>query len=74
MARGNWVLFLDAHMYFYEDSLRILAELIEKYPEIDIIQPIVGNFVDKSSSGKIYKMTADLTSKWDSVMQTPHRD
>jgi len=74
LARGNWVLFLDAHMYFYEDSLRILAELIEKYPEIDIIQPIVGNFVDKSSSGKIYKMTADLTSKWDSVMQTPHRD
>lgn len=41
MASGDWITFLDADDWYYNDRLQLHADLINKYPDLDFM---TGNF------------------------------
>ena len=67
-AQGEIFVFLDSHMYLTDDLLSKAEELFDAFPEIDLLQPIIGSIIDKRMEGMIYKMRdMDLASTWDFV-------
>lgn len=63
-AKGRYLFFLDAHMYFSEDSLERICTLLKHHKNIDFLQPIVGSYDGKRKNGAIYKIRDWILNSW----------
>ena len=69
-AKGKYLFFLDAHMYFMEDSLKILYAVLTQQPKLDILQPMIWDYATKRTLWKVYKIRDWLLdSGWDESNQ-----
>ena len=67
-ANGEILVFLDSHMFLVDDLLSKADELFHTFPEIDLLQPIIGSIIDKRMEWMIYKMRdINLASTWDVI-------
>lgn len=64
-ASWEYLIFLDSHMYFRDNFLHKLDNILDTNNDIDILQPIIGSITNKKIQGQIYK-TKDfmLNSTW----------
>lgn len=65
--KSSWdiLIFLDSHMYFTDDFLTKLNNLLKDYKEIDLLQPIIWSIQDKRMEWSIYKIKDNLLySAW----------
>ena len=56
-------------MYFQDDFLWKLNAILQKHPEVDLLQPCIGSIKDKKMQGLIYKIkNYNLESTWDVII------
>ncbi len=68
-AIWEFIIFLDSHMYFKDDFLLKLDNIILGNNNIEILQPIIWSIKDKSVEWKVYKIKDYLlNSTWDSPL------
>lgn len=80
-SKAKWeiLIFMDAHMYFENDVLDDIWYIYNKYPEVDLLQPIITSMTDKRVSWEIYKMKdASFGNGWafvdkdQDIYENPH--
>ena len=68
-SSGEILFFLDWHMYFQQDILKIVFEILEKNKKIDLLQPTVWSIGDKNVKGQIYKIWNSSLHNWRSFIE-----
>jgi len=59
VATGDWIAFLDADDWYYPDRLRLHADLITAWSDIDFL---VGNFEYRDVSGVLLRRSMDMSA------------
>lgn len=78
MAKGEWLTFLDADDYYYEDRLAMTSALIKNWPEVGFV---TGDYEYRTPEGELLSLSMDSTTSgryWldqaqgaDHMMMTP---